>query len=59
MVVNLLLAALQGAPIARRMQVPESDSDCIKAAQDAAAQNEQLVPDCDCLLYTSPSPRDS
>ena len=57
MVVHLLLAALQGAPIARRMQVPESDSDCVTAAQNAYSpdctesnaincMNEQLAPDC-------------
>ena len=62
MVVNLLLAALQGAPIARRMQVPESDSDCVTAAQNffdedctpestaMNCMNEQLAPKCQKMI---------
>ena len=52
---------IQGAPIARRMQVPESDSDCVTAAQNAYSpdctesnaincMNEQLAPDCQKMI---------
>ena len=57
MVVHLLLAALQGAPIARRMQ-EMSEAECVIAAQNAYSpdctpestamncMNEQLAPKC-------------
>ena len=52
---------IQGAPIARRMQVPESDSDCVTAAQNAYSpdctesnaincMNEQLAPGCQKMI---------
>ena len=56
MVVHLLLAALQGAPIARRMQemAAGGDSDCMKMAQDVETcptglkcMFDQSVPDCE------------
>ena len=61
MVVNLLLAALQGAPIARRMQ-EMSEADCVIAAQNAYSpdctpestamncMNEQLAPKCQKMI---------
>ena len=42
----------------RKKEWQEYAKDVIKSIQNEVAEKEEIVKECNCLLYTSPSPRD-